>query len=329
VTGLFEILNSESLAMDKWNFNSGDISDIMKKILQQPATLRSISKKIFKGSSTGNDDIFLLKLIKRGDYKSLVFSKWLNEEIELENDLLKPFLHGEDIRKYRAPVNKYVLIFPYERISDTISLIPLSKIQNKYPLIFSYLKRCKADLLKRKGKFDETTFYKYSAARSLGDYEHEKIMIPDMLVENRISIDLNGVFYHGPGIHSILLNENYKIYDLFYYLAILNSKIFWFYIVNTSTKLRGDTYRLTPEFIETFRFPRVNLNNLKERELYESICLLAKQIYSINNEIKDIITDKEEKTKSQLIKLESQIETLIFQLYGLNNSEITKLSKYV
>ena len=57
-------------------------------------------------------------------------------------------------------------------------------MRSEYPKAFKYLIETKKELLRRKVKMTDEEFYKYSAARSLSEYEQPKIMIPDMLVKN-------------------------------------------------------------------------------------------------------------------------------------------------
>jgi adenine-specific DNA-methyltransferase len=92
-------------------------------------------------------------------------------------------------------------------------------------------------------------------------------MIPDMLVTNRMGLDTEGVLFHGPAIHSVLFKDKSKNEDINFYLGILNSKIFWFFIKNTSTALRGDAYRLTPEFLNPFCFPKIENNKESSKKI--------------------------------------------------------------
>ncbi len=262
----FDKKKSEILEEDQWNFSPEKIRKIIKKIKSTQNSFESITKKIFKGSSTGNDDIFLLDLIKKNTKTSIVFSDILNQEIEIENELLQPFVYGEDVRNYSISYKSKVLLFPYLPINDKVQLIPIEILKNKYPQSFNYLYQLKPKLLERKVKLNDDDFYRYSAARSISDYLQSKIMIPDMLVSKRISFDHDGTYFHGPAIHSVVFNDEIKT-SPYFYLGILNSKLFWFFISNTSTALLGDAYRLTPEFVNPFCFPmteKENQENSKE-----------------------------------------------------------------
>jgi type I restriction-modification system DNA methylase subunit len=321
----FEEKRMELLNTDPWNFSTKQISKILTKMVLTGIRFDELANKIFKGSSTGNDEIFLMKLVKKGETTSIVYSTFLNREVEIENKMLKPFVYGEDIKRYQEPISNKMLLFPYQFKQDKMSLIPLKQIMVKFPKGFYYLNETKNELLKRKVKMTNDEYYKYSAARSLSEYEKQKIMIPDMLVRNRIGYDQKGVFYHGPAVHSVLFKESENFIDPLYYLAILNSKIFWFFITQTSTTLRGNTYRLTPEFLNPFPFPSIDITNSNNLDKYQNIILLAKNIVALNTELLELRnkeTDQFHNIKLQITKIENDIDRSVYSLYGLSETEI-------
>jgi type I restriction-modification system DNA methylase subunit len=321
----FEIRDVESLGAEPWNFTSEQASKILTKIRTNGISFSDITRKIFKGSSTGNDDVFLLDIVQIRENTTTVYSKYLKQDVEIENELLKQFLYGEDIRRYQVPVSHKMLLFPYYKSKGKLELIPPELMQSKYPKAFRYLNDVKKELLKRKVKVVENEFYKYSAGRSLSEYEQPKIMIPDMLVKNRVGYDERGIYYHGPAIHSVLFNELAKDVDPLLYLAVLNSKIFWFFITQTSTALRGDTYRLTPEFLRPFPFPRLDLTDVKNDQEYQEIIRMVKEIISLNTkllQIQDKRTDGYNEIESQIVKIDSEIDNKIYSLYDITDSEI-------
>jgi len=299
---ILEKIDINTLGQNKWNFNDPVVERILNKIRSQPDNFKSITKKIFKGSSTGNDKIFLMDLVKQKKNHSEVFSPALHQNLEIENCLLHPFIYGKDIRRYAIKSQPKVLLLPYDP-SINFDLIPIDVLKTKYPKAFAYFHKLKSDLIKRKINVGGTNFYKYSAPRNMTEYLQPKIMIPDMLINNRISLDKNGIYFHGPAIHSVVF-DNKVTTSPYFYLGILNSKLFWFFIINTSTALRGNAYRLTPEFLAPFCFPRVIASN-------QDAC----------DKIINIVTQKlDGKLKSK--NLDAQINDLVYKLYGLTNYEI-------
>jgi len=146
-------------------------------------------------------------------------------------------------------------------------------------------------------------------------------MVPDMLVGNRISLDEKGVFYHGPAIHSVVFNNEVKHHSPYFYLGILNSSLFWFFIVNTSTALRGNAYRLTPEFLTPFSFPEVTANN---KALYEKIVTQVERMLQLNRRLADIgdkKTDERARVELEIGRTGSELDEAIFNLYGVSEED--------
>lgn len=124
-----------------------------------------------------------------------------------------------------------------------------------------------------------------------------------MLVSNRVGFDPNGIFFTGPAIHCPVFKENVnqKIY-----FAILNSKLFWFFICKTSTALRGNAFRLTPEFLKNFGFPPIK--KIDEAK----ITTIVDQILSL----------KQNNNTADTSALEGEIDNIVYKLYGLTDDEI-------
>ncbi len=313
----YEDIDSKVLHRDMWNFHPKNIQNILDKINEMEQNFENITEKIFKGSSTGNDKVFLLKLDSRGEKSSSLFSTSLNRYVEIENELLKKFIYGQDVRRYYIKNSGIYLLFPYIISENKASLIDSKTFKEKYPLGLKYLNENQSLLLKRKIKIGDNDFYKFSAARSLVEYHRNKILIPDMLVKCRISIDSNGEIFHGPAIHSIVFKRGDDIYNDLFYLGILNSNIFWFFIKNTSTALRGDAYRLTPEFLNPFNFPRSS--EQKAEELIKMVQRILQMQLRLA-EGRDLRTC--ETVQRQIAATDNQIDQLVYQLYGLTDEEI-------
>ena len=139
-----------------------------------------------------------------------------------------------------------------------------------------------------------------------------------MLISNRIGFDSMGEFFTGAAIHCPIFNEIGAKISEKVYLAILNSKVFWFFISNRSTALRGNTYRLTPEFISSFSFPELedNLSN-------DLLIQLVSQIFESRNALEKTKFEQDKKFIQQRIDiLDSQINSIVYSLYGLSEEEI-------
>ena len=313
-----ESFEEACLGKEMWNFGSKSIQDILDKI-RSGNRFDEITEKIFKGSSTGNDEIYLLDLKKDKGKIATFYSKHLGENIDLEKEVLCPFIYGEDIKRYFIDKTDKFLLFPYKFDAiNNISLISLKEMKNKFPLTYSYFNRVKDVLLERKVELGQDNFYKYSAARSLNEYQKPKIMIPDMLVKIRAACDIEGIYYHGPAIHGVVFKDKFKNINNNFFLGILNSRLFWFFIVKTSTALRGDTYRLTPEFLNPFAFPKQI-----DRKQEQNLVLLVDRMLSLQKKLHDskISGSEKERLEQQIKNLDYEIDQEVYALYGITKEE--------
>jgi adenine-specific DNA-methyltransferase len=317
----FEEKDIEILNRTTWNFSTDLTQKILDKIYTQKNKFSDITNKIFKGSSTGNDTIFLLNIVKEEKKNFVLFSSQLNKNVKLEKDLLVPFLYGEDIKRYEKPENKVLLLFPYQLDGNSYKLIPLKNLKTECPLTYEYLKSVKDVLMKRKIPLSHEDYYKYSASRSLNEYKKPKIMIPDMLVKNRVSYDEKGVFFHGPAIHSVIFNDKVREQNEFLYLAVLNSKLFWFFICNTSTALRGNAYRLTPEFLNPFCFPEINLKDTKQKQIHDNLVALVDVMLDLNKKIQTAKGSAKDQIQRQIEKADKEIDLIVYKLYQITEEE--------
>ena len=319
----YDKIKIDTLDSDSWIFTNEKTSLILDKIEKLPWDFNNISEKIFKGSSTGNDKVFLFDYVSEDSEYYYVNSK-VKENIKLEKELLKPFINGRDVKKYEIPSINKLLLFPYYRKETKMELIPIKDLKEKYPFIHEYLTEFRDLLKERKIKMDNKNFYKYSAPRNLNEYQKNKIMIPDMIIQSKMTIDSTGSIFHGPAIHSIAFKEEINPNIQLGILGIINSNLFWFFISNTSTALKGNAYRLTPKYLNNFKFPDLFENETKINEIKDSV----ENILMLNKDFANCKTPKDEKMlKLKIDKTEEKINQLVYELYGLTEDEIDIVKK--
>lgn len=289
-----------------WTLATGTSNIIVEKIKSQKYKFHEITDKIFKGSSTGNDKIFLFDKISENESTYTVKSETVKASFCIEKEICRKFLYGESVLRYSEPIPAKLLLFPYHISNGKHILYSSSELKKQYPLAFEYLELQKDLLLSRKLPLTDENYFKFSAARSLNDYEQPKILIPDMLVSNRIGFDINGDFFTGPAIHCPVFNTVGKEMHQKVYLGLLNSKVFWYFISKTSTALRGDAYRLTPEFLNDFAFP--SLSPEQQKHIIELV--------------DKILAEKKNDREADTSELEHKIDELVYKLYGLTDEEI-------
>lgn len=86
-----------------WNFSNDEFSRILSKIKMCGVNFETITTRIFKGSSTGNDKIFLLDLIEDKGDSLYVKSEYSDDPFEVETDICRHFIYGENVLRFSIP----------------------------------------------------------------------------------------------------------------------------------------------------------------------------------------------------------------------------------
>jgi hypothetical protein len=75
-----------------WGFTVGEHQTVLSRLQQHPHTLGDITRKIFVGLQTSADKIYVLEVREERKDTVLCYSKQLDEVVEMERGLVKPFL---------------------------------------------------------------------------------------------------------------------------------------------------------------------------------------------------------------------------------------------
>jgi len=254
----YDTVSYERLTIDKWNLTNQDITQVLEKINKQPLKVKDVFSRIFQGIATSGDNVYLLLQTKNG-----LYSKELDRIVEIESELLKPMLKGEDINRYKDLSNKYFVIFPY--LIENSKVIPMSEeyIKNNFPNGYSYLKDNEKFLRGReKNKMNKEGWFLYIYPKSLKEFEQQKIITPEIALKSQMSLD-KGMFYHNTKCYSFIKKENI-MEDYKFYLTLFNSSLMWFFLKNTGYELRGGYFTFKTRFLEPFPLPE--LENLGQQE---------------------------------------------------------------
>ena len=248
-------LNFDKVDSNEWIFVSGDEEKVFYKLWDMPVKLTDNSN-ISQGLATSADKIYILPLIETYDLKSKCESKFLQEEICLENNILKPLLKGAEIKRYAQPKPNNVLIFPYS--TDNDKLISFARTDMKrYPLTFEYLNSTKDKLLKR-SNVDTKNWWLYPYPKNLLIMEKPKIIYQVLSREDSFTLDEHGEYFYVGGGNAggyAITTESNDINELKFLLGILNSKLTTFFISKVASCFRGGYYSFGKHSFEHFSLP--------------------------------------------------------------------------
>ena len=151
-------------------------------------------------------------------------------------DILKPFLHGQDLRRWHVDTPHQWLIFAHRGIAI-----------NDYPAILQHLEKYRESLSKRKGKQEW-----YELPASLGNVERfaqPKLVCPDTYNHQTFAVERSG-YYYGNTSYLIPTEETWLC-------GLLNSRtVEWFYS-QVSNQLTIDYLQARSGYIQQIPIPNL------------------------------------------------------------------------
>lgn len=172
-------------------------------------------------------------------------------------------------------------------------------------VILSCKEFTKAKNLKKGRLKNDSFWYRYIYPKNLNLFRNEKLVAPEISHGGNFSYDKNGEFYSTTTVYGYIKKndvfENYKTL-----MALLNSQLFWWYLVNTGTVLANNYFRFKPNYIFPFPLPILSIKEDEKLTLLVDEILLSKQQYPA----------------VKTTELELKINAFIFELYDLTQEEI-------
>lgn len=308
-----KIKNASKLyGSNQWILFNNDIEfEIFSKIYKNKLKNLDITfKEIFQGIATSKDDLYISEKVFEDDEFYILKLLINNIEYKVEKALFKPILKGEDVHRYSVlSTNKYVF-FPYELTNGEAKIVNIDKMKECYPLTYQYIMNNEAEFKKRENnkasKMDN--WYAYIYPKNLNKFEQLKLTSMEICSKHP-NVTLNKEnYYHNTKVYSFIKNsETQESYE--YLLAILNSKILWWFLKNTGDTLQGDARTMKTEYLKPFP---LSLKNNKEYE--------TKLIDLVNNLLSE--KQKNDFSLDKCSEYEKQINKLVYELYDLNDEEI-------
>ncbi|MBM3239507.1 hypothetical protein FJZ31_24705 [Candidatus Poribacteria bacterium] len=190
----------------------------------------------------------------------------------------------------------------------------------KYPQAKSYL-LSNRDILERRTYLLESgrKWYEIWVHQSPNDFVRDyKIVTPDITTRNNFALDTKSYFCLGSCFVIILKDETAENYK--YMLGILNSKVLeYFHKRTSSTFIYAGRYRYWTSYMKDY--PIISLSSEKAK---------AGNIgRRIINQVDDILQAIERNCRSNIEKIEARLNELVYELYGLTDSEVDKINEFV
>lgn len=194
----------------------------------------------------------------------------------------------------------------------------INDLSKKYPLGWRYLLKNEERLKKREHGIFKDNWWCFSRPQNMESFERQKIVTPEISSGSNMTLDYESRFFHTTKCYSLIkedsVKENYKLF-----LAILNSRLLWFFLKNTGYVLRGGYFTFKTNYLEPFPLPKINGS-----AQHDQLVRLVDERYNLNSSAND-----NPKTKDAINDLEEQIDKLVYKLYDLKPEEIAIIENEV
>jgi len=234
------------LTANSWTLAPEKENNILNKIVEKSTNLLGEKCKVVSGTRIGKDGLFI------GFVENVIGNRvqFLPQEykhksnyFEIDRELIKPILKGQDVRRWKISWQGLYLLFPHIEEELKLKIIPESILKDKYNLTYLYLNQHK-EILEKRVWFDKNptqlhgAFYAVMYSDTPSTYDKAVILTPALTNKTNFALNTEGYFFVGgtAGILGIIPNE----LDKHYLLGLLNSKLIYFFCkYNTPVKAGG------------------------------------------------------------------------------------------
>ncbi|KAB2534770.1 hypothetical protein AL035_20450 [Salipiger aestuarii] len=228
-----------------WQLENRSLRALREKIWAGKKTLKEVYGAPFRGIVTGANPIFVIDTTTK---------EQLCAEDPRSAELLKPFLEGKDLKRWRAEPTDRWLIFTRRGLDI-----------ESYPAIKAYLQSHRERLEPKPEGWTPPTPRDKWPGRKSGSYQwfevqdtigyhasfaHNKIIYRDVSRQASFALDKSGLHLDS--------TASFVDADDPFLLAILNSKVFWFVLSALTPLAQGGYRRKKNQYIEQVPIPNAS-----------------------------------------------------------------------
>ncbi len=298
------IIPQESLTADGWRLESATLSKILEKLRLAGKPLGEyVNGRFYYGIKTGLNEAFV---VDRTTQDRLI------REHKSSAEVLKPFIRGRDVKRWRCEfAGQYLLFVPWHfplHLDASIqgpSKEAERKFEEKYPAVYAHLKGFKAELSAR-NKAETGIHYEWYAlqrwaAEYWQEFEKPKILYQEIATYQAFAWDPLGHFTNNK---TFLIPDPSKVL-----LAILNSRCAWWFLDKVASKLAGGAFAMQTTYVSQLPIPPMS------KATDQQIRRLIDRISSSLGQDPNAFVGEDE----------AELDGLIAHLYGLKEEEFSTI----
>ena len=245
-----------------WSLMPPEELDIVKKIENKSThTVGDLSDSVFAGTQTSANDVFLTTptdadIVGPSDDDGTVnvVPKGRQREYEIEKEVLRPWLQGRDVERWRGKWSGQHVIIPYSIEKDKegelqVELLSREYMQSELPLTWEYLSDHRDSLEAREGgRFeDRDDWYGFGYPKSMDRFENPKLICAEIASEATFMLDDVGEWYF-KSAYGLQLEPKYQDQTAVF-AGLLNSNVLDFYLKHFTSLKMGGYYKYTTSYL--------------------------------------------------------------------------------
>ena len=283
----FEMLQS-NLSESGWTLTSPDVLAVIEKMCRIGKPMKEyVRGRMCNGVKTGRDEAFLISDEKR---------RQIIAEDPKSAELIKPWIHGVEIRKWRIDNQNRHVIFT-EKDTDI----------NSYPAVKKHLEKYKASLEQRSSPRPAYWYALQSPGKCHDNFGYPKIVYGETSKELHAFIDRKGL-YVSQTVYAVFGGGDNE-----YLLGVLHSELMDFFYRHILLSFGDSWNRGRPRFL-AFNMAVVPIAPA-DKPQRQKIARLVSEIL-------------ESPQSASVPQLEAKIDTLVYKLYGLTEDEIALIKEW-
>jgi len=326
-------LETDALNAQPWSFVDKRARAVLDKVAASAVPLGGVATRIAQGVITGADKVFLFDMVKAvgtGDALVTVVSSQLDSPVEIEQAILKPVVRSGSVDRFDARPTVLAL-FPYSVGQGAARLYEPGEMQSMFPRAWEYLACCRSVLLAREnGRFRGDEWYQYSRSQNLSFWEQPKILVPYMVTRLAAYLDAEDHFYFvnvttgGYG-----LTCGIEGVSLSYVTGLLNSRLLDWVFRQSATNFRGGYFAASKQYIEHLPIRLSIGDGAADERLAEKVEQVVERAQHLRTQRAGAVGHGLTLLKREIASLDSQLDRLVYDLYGLTDDEIALVEESV
>jgi hypothetical protein len=295
---------------DEWYFHSREEFKLIHRLFNSFINLGTIISHASEGIHSGKDTVFFVP-------------KKTVHDLSLETPPVYPLAKGKDIHRYQAIVVDNLdnfVIYPYDLASEKV--YDKAALQNISPNTWAYLNKSK-NLLNGRGYFDRSNklWYELWCPRNSQLYTAPKIVGPEIASRGEFTLCKEQLFINNK-LKALILRDDVNE-QLEYILGLLNSSLLGKLHRLIAPPKGGGFFEVKTRVMSRLPIRTIDFSNPTEKAQHDKLVTLVETMLELQKKYHEarMVQDKE-LYERQIKFVDSQIDRLVYDLYGLTGEEI-------